>query len=183
MPRAKTVFPARKPGTSKIDQYDLKNLQFLVDFMKQVGVTPAEMSAKAGFSHATISAWLKRDDTILSNIDRALDVYGYQLIITYIRKDQMSGGFFLHIQGDLDPTTGKIRLKQDEHRLDFFDRGIKLTGKTREQIAGEMGLTRGTIYYYFRNDDILLSKINEFGEKQDFITRMDIVKKVIKNQE
>lgn len=134
------------------DKYELKNLRFLGDFMKTVGLSTTSAGEKIGVSQVAIYYWLKKDDAKLSVVNKLIDACGYKLTFEYVSPEDFS-----------ESSTTKIVIDAPDDRLLSF-LSVALADYDKEEVSKKIGLGGTTVYYWISHDDMFVSYIFKIAE-------------------
>ena len=73
-------------GKFKDGRWDLRNLKFLEEFMRQMEVSTGDVAKALGLTRNAVTRWFIYDNTSVVNAGKVAAVYGYELVISYAGK-------------------------------------------------------------------------------------------------
>lgn len=139
-----------------------RRLSFLVTFLRAIGIkvkTIPETIISPGALHMAI---FSSDDTHLSVIRKIVENYGFKLSIRLIPRKQLG------VKSNV-----KYNNYNPDKTLYFLRKFLSISGLTCEGLAQTVGLTRDAVTYWFKKDDITVSRLYYLAHKTDselFIT-------------
>ena len=73
-------------GKFKDGRWELRNLKFLEEFMRQMEVSTGDVAKALGLTRNAVTRWFIYDNTSVVNAGKVAAVYGYELVISYAGK-------------------------------------------------------------------------------------------------
>ena len=143
---------AEGAGRYENGQWNVKNLKFLTEFMKKMGLTTGDLARVVGLMRASVTRWFMVDDTSYSKVEMIANHYGYD--------------FYVHYEiPDVPIERTKLSIDQALYvlRLAIYQAGI-----TKSDFAKKLGLSRMGLNLWFQKDDITFRYIYEIAEKMDW---------------
>ena len=156
---------AEGAGRYENGQWNVKNLKFLTEFMKKMGLTTGDLARVVGLMRASVTRWFMVDDTSYSKVEMIANHYGYEFYVHYeipdvpIERTKLSIDQALYVLGEV----GKL-----DSRLNFLRLAIYQAGITKSDFAKKLGLSRMGLNLWFQKDDITFRYIYEIAEKMDW---------------
>lgn len=156
---------AEGAGRYENGQWNVKNLKFLVEFMKRNGITTGDIANIVGLLRASVTRWFVVDDTFFSRVEKIANHYGYDFIVRYdipdvpIERTKLSIDKALNVLGEVG---------QLNSRLNFLRVAIYQAGLSKAEFAKRLNLTRMGLSLWFKKDDITFRYIYEIAEKMDW---------------
>lgn len=154
-------------------EWQVKNLKFLTEFMRQTGLTTGDVAKAVGLLRNSVTRWFMVDDTSLSKVIKVAEHFGYDFIISYTVPMNEIAGTNLTIETPASP------VKDHSKRIDFVREAMKKAGITNEALAKKLGVIRNTIQLWFRKDDMSFRYIYEIAEAYGW--KVNITFKLKKN--
>ena len=139
-------------------EWQVKNLKFLTEFMRQTGLTTGDVAKAVGLLRNSVTRWLMVDDTNLSKVIKVAEYFGYDFIISYTVPMNEIAGTNLTIETPVSP------VKEHVKRTDFVREAMRKACITNKELAQKLGVIRNTIQLWFRKDDISIRYIYEIAE-------------------
>lgn len=150
-------------GTGKyVDgEWQVKNLKFLVEFMRRLHLTTGDLAKAVGLQRTSVTRWFLVDDTNLSKVMTVAEANGCNLYVSYDVPDVPIERTRLIIDRAL------LRMgaeKIADSRLAFLRIAMQQAGLTNNGLAERLNLTRNSIQIWLKNDDISFRYIYEIAE-------------------
>lgn len=139
-------------------QESTKNLGFLLKFMKETGITNADVAKALGCNRSFMSYNFKRDDMPLSKVYRIMDCFGYGIQFRFAKREtdfrESSEGVELTMK-----TRPYIEVmpRFAGKRLAYLRSYMEYNGITYKFLAEALDVRYATIMAWLRNDDCFVS--------------------------
>lgn len=127
------------------------NLAFFREFLSETGATNESLAKCLGVSKPMLYHWLATDDVRLSYIEKAAETFGYHLYVSISDNPQDISAFAAKVEKD--------GMTLSVARLHFLTCAIKEAGMTKMSLATAMGISRDTITYWYKKDDITIKNL------------------------
>ena len=165
----------REKGTSGRNKFlkgdGVKNLQFLVEFMKRTGHNTESLSKAMGYkSRQTVYHWLRNDDVNIGNIYELFDRCGYTIRFSLVPRDEIIEGHAVISMVTQDNETPY------DSKLSFLYNAIMRSSYTYDSLAENLGLkSRITIYHWLKEaDNCRMSHVYKCAEALDMKLKIEI---------
>lgn len=145
-----TISVKRRRRPLDQEDYQLRNLRFLGDFMRMRQLSTTQAGAMIGMTQVGVYYWFKRDDARLSQVDKLIAACGYSLNFEFLDREQETNPLI------------SIEVARTK-RLSFLSEALDSLEKKKD-VAGKLGLASSTIYYWLTKDDIFISYIYKIAE-------------------
>lgn len=142
-------------------EWQVKNLQALVKFMKKAGLTTGDVAKAMNVSRNTITRWLQTDDCSLKKMMDVAEAFDCELTLSYILPDEEADDSKIIIDKLISNLTAR---KFKPGRLTFLSIAMQQGGVTKVDLAESIGLTRASIQRWFQQDDMNMKYIYKIAE-------------------
>ena len=136
-----------------------KRLQFLLDMLKETGVSKRELARRMEMSYQNMFVYFQRDDMKMSQAEAMASKLGYELIFTLNgkKRKQRADKLVMELEGIVGDDA-KLQ------RLAFLQIAMKLNGIERKVLAQQLGLNYTGVNRWFKVDDISISYLFRIAE-------------------
>lgn len=148
-----------------------KRLDFLRSFCNFFGLEQSDIAEILGVCTQQVSyIFNTADDTRLSIVEKIFDKCGYELDINIVRTlDEEQIPTYLSTK-NIVIKNGKYMLK----RLFFLEEAMNRYGISRIETAKRLNISPAGVGYWFKTDDISISRLEEFCEAFNLKMKMKI---------
>ncbi len=153
-----------------------KNLKFLSEFMRQLGLTMEDLAEAGGVRTNSARNWFLVDNMNLAKVMKVAEHFGYELIISYDTPEPQIGRTRLVIDEPPAPPSLDVDLTR---RLAFIRVAMYKTGVTNDLLAKKLGYIRGAVQKFFQTDDTSISNIYKIAEAFDWTVNIRFKKKAV----
>lgn len=143
-------------------------LDFFKDFILSTGVSFNDVAERLGISSSALWLWFhpKNDDVKLSIIGKVADVTGYTMHVTIVKRaDALVSGRNPELESSFRYVNGKLV----DNPLSFLSMFLDRYGITKTELSKKMNYPWTTLLYWFREGDILVSKLMEIAQAYDAV--------------
>ena len=160
------------PSKYLTEEAPVKNLKFLTEFMRQMGLGIEDVAEAAGVLTNSARRWFLTDNMSLSKVMKVAEHFGYDIIIEYEIKETVINRTKIIIEeprriSDVDTTK----------RLSFIRVAMSRAGITTTQLAEKLGCIRGAVQKFFQTDDTSVANIYKIAEAFDWTVKITFKKK------
>jgi transcriptional regulator with XRE-family HTH domain len=152
-----------------------KNLKFLSEFMRQLGLSMEDVAVAAGVRTNSARNWFLVDNMSLSKVIKITEHFGYEFVISYDTPAPKIDRTKLVIEEPAE-TFPDIDMTK---RLAFIRVAMYKTGVTNTLLAEKIGCIRGAVQKFFQTDDTSLSNIYRIAEAFDWTVNIRFKKKTV----
>lgn len=138
------------------ENWPLKNLRFLFDFMRRLNLSTQDIAEAVGLNRPAIVRWFYVDDTQVGRIHQIADHYGLEVTFAFeVPRDEEN------------PVDLKIELpagfdgadEGENKKLTFIRKAMDEAGMSIPNLAEKIGLTANPLRAWFVNDDTSISNV------------------------
>ena len=152
-------------GKFKDGRWELRNLKFLEEFMRQMEVSTGDVAKALGLTRNAVTRWFIYDNTSVVNAEKVAAVYGYELVISYAgkraRKPKIENTTLV-IENLAAKKMKEIDLTR---RLAFIRVAMAAYGKSVEDVAAALQVRRDAVMKIFQIDDTSFFNIYRIAEE------------------
>ena len=136
-----------------------KRLQFLLDMLKETGVSKRELARRMEMSYQNMFVYFQRDDMKMSQAEAMASKLGYELTFSLNgnKRKQKTDKLVMELEGIVGDDA-KLQ------RLAFLQIAMKLNGIERKVLAQQLGLNYTGVNRWFKVDDISISYLFRIAE-------------------
>ena len=136
-----------------------KRLQFLLDMLKETGVSKRELARRMEMSYQNMFVYFQRDDMKISQAETMASKLGYELTFSLNgkKRKQKEDKLVMELE-DIVGDDAKLQ------RLAFLQIAMKLNGIERKALAQQLGLNYTGVNRWFKVDDISISYLFRIAE-------------------
>lgn len=136
-----------------------KRLQFLLDMLKETGVSKRELARRMEMSYQNMFVYFKRDDMKMSQAEAMASKLGYELTfsLNWNKRKQKTDKLVMELEGIVGDDA-KLQ------RLAFLQIAMKLNGIERKTLAQQLDLNYTGVNRWFKVDDISISYLYQIAE-------------------
>lgn len=140
-----------------------KNMQFLIEFMRAMNISVSDIAKIIGISRNGVARWFMVDDTNLSKIFKIAEATNCVFRISYdIPEDSYLSETTTLV---IDPALRRRGAQQVfGNRLLFLREAMGKAGMSNEQLAEALKVSRISVQYWMRNDDISFKRIYQIAD-------------------
>lgn len=166
-------------GNTRNRRYACKNLKFLTDLFDALNITPEAYSKLTPNPISTsrgLRIQLNNDDMKISKARAIVDTLGYELEIKLTektKKQEDNDDYIVNLPEDIR----KIRKTKKYDNLNFLYQFMQENKLTMRSLANKIGMSSGTIFTWFRTDDMSVSYLNIIRKALDVNLEFNIKKK------
>lgn len=147
--------------SQKRSTWPAKNLLFLLEFMKKMDLSVADISSMVKLTYSAVVRWFLVDDTNLSKVITIAEKVGCDFQISYIVPDVPIEKTRLVI----DKALWKLGAQHIvDHRLSFLQLAMHQAGITNQQLAQKLNISRNSFQRWISMDDISFSRIYQIAD-------------------
>lgn len=157
----KRLTPIETQGTFTNGEWQVKNLQALVMFMKKAGLSTGDIATAMNLSRNTVTRWLQKDDCSLSKIMSVAEAFGCEFSLLYDVGEDRSVNSTIIIDKLISNLASR---KITTGRLTFLSIAMRQCSITKVELAEKVGLTRASIQRWFQQDDMNMKYIYKIAE-------------------
>lgn len=168
----------QKNGKKKTERYQLsgsenwplKNLRFLFDFMRKLNLSTQDIADAVGLNRPAIVRWFYVDDTQVGRIHQIADYYDLEVTFAFeVPKDEEN------------PVDLKIELPagfagadiEENKKLTFIRKAMDESNMTIPNLAEKIGLTANPLRAWFNNDDTSISNVVKIARSTGWRLKVD----------
>lgn len=157
--------------TKKLPPPKFKRLAFLEDLLNMERITQKQAGSSCGITQAALSKWFSPeiDDARISQIEKIVNGLGFQISFELISDDAPQKER-IKIEKLMNLSTTGITLK----RLSFLRVAMASKGLTEKDLAAALGQQTQSIYAFFRQDDMQISKVFVIAQQMHFTFKVTI---------
>ena len=136
-----------------------KRLQFLLDMLKETGVSKRELARRMEMSYQNMFVYFQRDDMKMSQAEAMASKLGYELTFSLNgnKRKQKTDKLVMELEGIVGDDA-KLQ------RLAFLQIAMKLNGIERKTLAQQLELNYTGVNRWFKVDDISISYLYQIAE-------------------
>lgn len=136
-----------------------KRLQFLLDMLKETGVSKRELARRMEMSYQNMFVYFQRDDMKMSQAEAMASKLGYELTFSLNgnKRKQKTDKLVMELEGIVGDDA-KLQ------RLAFLQIAMKLNGIERKTLAQQLDLNYTGVNRWFKVDDISISYLYQIAE-------------------
>lgn len=136
-----------------------KRLQFLLDMLKETGVSKRELARRMEMSYQNMFVYFQRDDMKMSQAEAMASKLGYELTFSLNgnKRRQKTDKLVMELEGIVGDDA-KLQ------RLAFLQIAMKLNGIERKTLAQQLELNYTGVNRWFKVDDISISYLYQIAE-------------------
>ena len=136
-----------------------KRLQFLLDMLKETGVSKRELARRMEMSYQNMFVYFQRDDMKMSQAEAMASKLGYELTFSLngTKRKQKTDKLVMELEGIVGDDA-KLQ------RLAFLQIAMKLNGIERKTLAQQLDLNYTGVNRWFKVDDISISYLYQIAE-------------------
>lgn len=136
-----------------------KRLQFLLDMLKETGVSKRELARRMEMSYQNMFVYFQRDDMKMSQAEAMASKLGYELSFSLNgnKRKQKTDKLVMELEGIVGDDA-KLQ------RLAFLQIAMKLNGIERKTLAQQLDLNYTGVNRWFKVDDISISYLYQIAE-------------------
>lgn len=160
---------AEGAGKYEKGQWKVKNLKFLAQFMKSMGLTTGDLAKAVNLQRHSVTRWFLVDDAYLSKVQQIAEAYGCEFIISY----EVPQDFIENTKLVIDTKISRIEdIYVEDCRLAFLRRAMLQSKLSVKALATTVSLTRSSINRWFKKDDITFRYIYQIAEAMGWTLNM-----------